>query len=189
MYVHICLYTSGHTDHRQREHSHTYKQHWWSCSVSTPAEQDGDPLVWTYIICICRQCGSLQQLGSNTHSTQYLSLDPSLPSCWPLNIWVPEAKDPFQLVPSLKHPIKHPSLTSHSQLCAIPRCSSPVRCPMHLDNLLAQNILQTWFILMGFMSGSWGWSCSGKNSWEEQLFWEEVLRRIQTSCPFLQVSL
>lgn len=174
------VYMSGHTDHRQREHSHTHKQHWWSCSVSTPAEQDGDPLVWTYIIYICRQlqCGSLQQLGSNTHSAQYLSLDPSLPSCWTLNIWVPEATDPFQLVPSLKHPIKHPSLTSHSQLCAIPRCSSPVRCPMHLDNLLAQNILQTWFILIGFMSGSWGWSCSGT-----------ALRRTQTSCPFLQVSL
>lgn len=35
------------------------------------------------------QCGSLQQLGSDTHSAQELPLDPSMPNCWYLDIQAP----------------------------------------------------------------------------------------------------
>ena len=67
------------------------------------------------------QGGSLQQLGSDTHSPQQLPLDTSLPSCRHLDIQALEAAAPFQMLVQTT-PVTHrllSSLTPVSQLLAL----------------------------------------------------------------------
>lgn len=91
--THTCKAIRTYDRHSEQSHEHSTNS---LCSLLALPEEGGGPLlrvrthtsIFTYRHV---QCGSLQQLGSDTHSAQELPLDPSMPSWWYLDIQAPGA--------------------------------------------------------------------------------------------------
>lgn len=66
------------------------------------------------------QCGCLQHPGSDTQFTQQLRPDPSLSSCWHMDIQAPGAMAPHQHVCADMHAHTHTRTHAHPQSIPIP---------------------------------------------------------------------
>jgi len=119
-------------------HQLTYRRHTHSTHTDTgkrqglvlvpsPPDQDEGP---SWEIQTRIQCGSLQQLGLVSLSSGWL-LDPSLPSCWHLDIGAPEAAALLLLVFQTPHSDTHKCTPIRCGLCSSWLCTSspPVADP------------------------------------------------------------
>lgn len=82
--LHICTCLDTQIADRHTEQLYKHRQH----RRLHPASLSGSPALKIYRY-ISVQSGSLQQLGSDTLSTEQLPLDLHIPSCWHLDIQAP----------------------------------------------------------------------------------------------------